>query len=88
MNIILYPNRYNKCSTWKNRDDELYVQQDRFSPSPGSNAVNGIKSGDWDEGSCTSTEIEQNPWMALDLHSTYTIVGMQIVNRNTLRNCL
>ena len=49
--------------------------------APGSHAVNGIKTGDWYDGSCACTTSQVNPWLLLNLEGTYTVTGMQIVNR-------
>ena len=49
--------------------------------APASNAVNGIKTGDWYGGSCASTASEQNPWMVVDLDDIYTVSAVIIVNR-------
>ena len=49
--------------------------------SPGRHAVNGIKTGDWYDGSCASTNSELNPWLIVDLGDVYTLGSIIIVNR-------
>ena len=46
-----------------------------------SNAVNGITTGIWDDGSCASTDSEQSPWMTVDLGDVYTVSAVVIINR-------
>ena len=49
--------------------------------APGSHAVNDINNGQWYDWSCACTKKQQDPWLLLDLESSYTIVAMTIVNR-------
>ena len=52
--------------------------------SNGSMAVNGIKTGRWEDG-CASTTKETNPWMLLDLGTQYSIYAVYILNRSVQR---
>lgn len=94
--VLISPSSYNLClglasctlvNVARNKKVTMSSNYDDTLPSgsepqaPGSNAVNGINDGQWYNGSCACTKNEQDPWLLLDLESSYTVVAMQIFNR-------
>ena len=53
----------------------FYEEADR------SYAVNGQKTGLWNDGYCAHTLTENNPWLQIDLEGSYLIRGIQIFKR-------
>ncbi|XP_028281488.1 uncharacterized protein LOC114448621 isoform X2 [Parambassis ranga] len=47
-------------------------------------AIDGNRGGFWNDGACTHTSYDRNPWWRLDLLDTYTITSVTITNR---RDC-
>uniref|UniRef100_A0A3B1JRD0 Si:ch211-215k15.4 n=1 Tax=Astyanax mexicanus TaxID=7994 RepID=A0A3B1JRD0_ASTMX len=48
------------------------------------NAIDGNTDSNYDHGSCTATEWQENPWWRLDLLDEYTITSITITNRGNL----
>ncbi|XP_002731582.1 uncharacterized protein LOC100377761 [Saccoglossus kowalevskii] len=48
---------------------------------PASNAVDGNSNTNWNSGSCTSTNDEQNAWWKVDLGGTYLVHEVIVTNR-------
>ncbi|KAL7840422.1 hypothetical protein AOLI_G00257450 [Acnodon oligacanthus] len=45
------------------------------------NAIDGNTDSNYNHGSCTTTETEENPWWRLDLLDKYTVTSITITNR-------
>ncbi|KAI4905839.1 hypothetical protein NFI96_030210, partial [Prochilodus magdalenae] len=45
------------------------------------NAIDGNTDPDYNHGSCTATDIQQNPWWRVDLLDEYTVTSITITNR-------
>lgn len=45
------------------------------------NAIDGNRNSDYNSGSCTHTEEENNPWWRVDLLYSYTVTSIVISNR-------
>ncbi|XP_017559407.1 fucolectin-1-like [Pygocentrus nattereri] len=45
------------------------------------NAIDGNTNSNYDHGSCTATEWQQNPWWRVDLLDEYTVTSITITNR-------
>nr|XP_046256753.1 fucolectin-like isoform X2 [Scatophagus argus]XP_046256754.1 fucolectin-like isoform X2 [Scatophagus argus] len=45
-------------------------------------AIDGNRASNWQQGSCTHTQEDENPWWRLDLLKTYKINTVTITNRN------
>ncbi|KAI4887070.1 hypothetical protein NFI96_002264, partial [Prochilodus magdalenae] len=48
---------------------------------PAHNAIDGNTNSNFNHGSCTATESQQNPWWRLDLLDEYTVTSITITNR-------
>ncbi|XP_068994737.1 uncharacterized protein [Embiotoca jacksoni] len=44
-------------------------------------AIDGNRASNWGQGSCTHTNMNQNPWWRLDLLKTYKVMSVTITNR-------
>ncbi|XP_054478165.1 uncharacterized protein LOC129110029 [Anoplopoma fimbria] len=45
------------------------------------NAIDGNPDGKWEDGSCTHTKNDVNPWWRLDLRKTHKVFSVKITNR-------
>ncbi|XP_036413787.1 uncharacterized protein LOC118798514 [Colossoma macropomum] len=45
------------------------------------NAIDGNTDSNYNHGSCTATETQQNPWWRVDLLDEYTVISITITNR-------
>ncbi|KAI4903208.1 hypothetical protein NFI96_008973 [Prochilodus magdalenae] len=45
------------------------------------NAIDGNTDPNYNHGSCTATELQQNPWWRVDLLDEYTVTSITITNR-------
>ncbi|KAI4903209.1 hypothetical protein NFI96_030956 [Prochilodus magdalenae] len=48
---------------------------------PAHNAIDGNTDSNYNHGSCTATESQENPWWRLDLLDEYTVTSITITNR-------
>lgn len=45
------------------------------------NAIDGNPGSKWEDGSCTHTQNNVNPWWRLDLRQTHKVFSVKITNR-------
>ncbi|KAJ8290973.1 hypothetical protein GJAV_G00019830 [Gymnothorax javanicus] len=57
------------------------VQSSLYGSGYAGKAVDGDRSGVYNDGSCSHTEAETNPWWRVDLQTVYNVDSVSIVNR-------
>jgi hypothetical protein len=67
--------------TWLNLTNRTAQQISEAHGGVASRAIDGNYAGDWNEGSCTHTSQETNPWWEVDLGMTTKITAIRLSNR-------
>lgn len=58
------------------------TQSSLYSFGFANNAIDGNHAGDWEQGSCSHTQNNINPWWRLDLGKTHKVFSVNITNRD------
>ncbi|KAM6960338.1 fucolectin-like [Tautogolabrus adspersus] len=64
------------------------VQSSSRADGPAGNAVDGNREPNYNDGSCSHTLKESNPWWRVDLKKVYTVYAVMITNRNEFEDRL